>query len=95
MSSTLDTSEVKSRINPSEISMMADDLAGACDTGIEFLDSVGCVTVVVDSDIPEMKKNQFEGLIVWNTESRSLSAHDACSKVRRACEIAGEKEKRI
>lgn len=95
MSSTLDTSEVKSRINPSEISMIADDLAGACDTGIEFLDSVGCVTVVVDSDIPEMKKNQFEGLIVWNTESRSLSEHDACSKVRRVCEIAGVKEKRI
>jgi uncharacterized protein YgbK (DUF1537 family) len=75
--------------------MIADDLAGACDTGIEFLDSVGCVTVVVDSDISEMKKNQFEGLIVWNTESRGLSAHDACSKVRRACEIAGAKEKRI
>jgi len=75
--------------------MIADDLAGACDTGIEFLDSVGSVTVVVDSEIPEMKKNQFEGLIVWNTESRGLSAHDACSKVRRTCEIAGAKEKRI
>jgi len=95
MPSTLATSEVKSRINPSEISMIADDLAGACDTGIEFLDSVGRVTVVVDSDIPEMKKNQFEGLVVWNTESRSLAERDACSKVRRVCEIAGAKEKRI
>ena len=95
MSPTPDTSEVKSRISPSEISIIADDLAGACDTGIEFLDSVGCVTVVVDSDIGEIKKNQFEGVIVWNTESRSLSEHDACSKVRRACETAGVKEKRI
>jgi uncharacterized protein YgbK (DUF1537 family) len=95
MSSTPDTSEVKSQISPSEIFIIADDLAGACDTGIEFLDIVGCVTVVVDSDIPEMQKNQFEGLTVWNTESRSLSEHDACSKVRRACEIAGAKEKRI
>jgi uncharacterized protein YgbK (DUF1537 family) len=95
MSSAPDTSEVKSRINPSEISIIADDLAGACDTGIEFLDSVGCVTVVVDSDMLEMKKNQFEGLVVWNTESRSLSEHEACSKVRRACEIAGAQEKRI
>jgi uncharacterized protein YgbK (DUF1537 family) len=95
MSSTPDTSEVKSRISPSEISIIADDLAGACDTGIEFLDSVGCVTVVIDSDILEMKENQFEGLVVWNTESRSLSEHNACSKVRRACEIAGAREKRI
>jgi uncharacterized protein YgbK (DUF1537 family) len=95
MSSTLDTSEVKSQINPSEISMIADDLAGACDTGIEFLDSVGSVTVVVDSDIPEMKKNQFQGLMVWNTESRGLSEHDASSKVRRACEFAGAKNKRV
>jgi len=75
--------------------MIADDLAGACDTGIEFLDSVGSVTVVVDSDIPEMKKNHFEGLVVWNTESRGLSERDACSKVRRVCEISGAKEKRI
>lgn len=75
--------------------MIADDLAGACDTGIEFFDSVGCVTVVVDSDIPEMKNIQFEGLAVWNTESRSLSEYDACSKVCRACEFAGAKAKRI
>jgi uncharacterized protein YgbK (DUF1537 family) len=95
MSSTLDTSEVKPRINPSEISMIADDLAGACDTGIEFLDSVGCVTVVVDSDIPEMKKKKIEGLNVWNTESRSLTEDDAYNKVRRACEFEGVKAKRI
>ena len=95
MSSTPDTSEVKSQISPSEIFIIADDLAGACDTGIEFLDLVGSVTVVVDSDIPEMKKNQFKGLVVWNTESRGLSAHDAHSKVRRTCELAGAKEKRI
>ena len=95
MSSTLDTPEAKPRINPSEISMIADDLAGACDTGIEFLDSVGCVTVVVDSDIPEMNKKKFEGLTVWNTESRSLTEHDAYNKIRRACEIEAVKAKRI
>jgi uncharacterized protein YgbK (DUF1537 family) len=95
MSSPPDTSAVKSRVSPSEICIIADDLAGACDTGIEFLDSVGCVTVAVDSDFLEMQKNQFEALVVWNTESRSLSEHDACSKVRRACELAGAKQKRI
>ena len=59
--------------------MIVDDLAGACDTGIEFLDSVGCVTVIVDSDIPEIEKDQFEGLVVWNTESRGLSVKEAYS----------------
>ena len=54
MSSTLDTPEVKPRIKPSEISMIADDLAGSCDTGIEFLNSVGCVAVVIDSDIRKL-----------------------------------------
>ncbi len=94
-SSIIDKSEVKTRISPSEISMIADDLAGACDTGIEFLDSVWCVTVVIDSDIHEMEKDQFESLVVWNTESRSLSGHEAYSKVRRACVLAGTNEKRI
>jgi uncharacterized protein YgbK (DUF1537 family) len=90
-----DKSQVKSRINPSEICMLADDLAGACDTAIEFLDSVGCVTVVIDSDMPEVNKNKSEGLVVWNTESRSLAEHEAYRKVRRACEIAGANKKRI
>jgi uncharacterized protein YgbK (DUF1537 family) len=75
--------------------MIADDLAGACDTGIEFLDSLGCVTVVIDSDVAEVKENKFEGLVVWNTESRSLAEHEAYGKVRRACEIAGANKKRI
>jgi uncharacterized protein YgbK (DUF1537 family) len=43
MSSTLDTSEINFRIDPSEITIIADDLAGACDTGIEFLETVGSV----------------------------------------------------
>jgi len=75
--------------------MIADDLAGACDTGIEFIDAVGCVTVVIDSDMAEVRKNKFEGLVVWNTESRSLSEQKAYRKVHRACEIAGANKKRI
>ncbi len=95
MSSIIDKSGVKPRIFPSEISMIVDDMAGACDTGIEFLDSVGRVTVIIDSDIPEMGKDQFEGLVVWNTESRGLSGREAYSKVRRACKISGTNGKRI
>jgi len=95
MSSARETSAVNLRINPAEISMIADDLAGACDTGIEFLDSVGCVTVVVDSDLPGMNKKKSDGLVVWNTESRSLSEQDAYDKVRRACGIGEFAAKRI
>jgi len=95
MSPIIDKTEIKPRIFPSEISMIVDDLAGACDTGIEFLYSVGCVTVIVDSDIPEIEKDQFEGLVVWNTESRGLSMKEAYSKVRKACKISGTNEKRI
>jgi uncharacterized protein YgbK (DUF1537 family) len=83
------------QIFPSEISMIADDLAGACDTGIEFLDSVGRVTVAVDSDWTEINNDQREGLVVWNTESRSLSAHEAYDKVRRASRVAGKNKIRI
>ena len=75
--------------------MIADDLAGACDTGVEFLDAAGCVTVVVDSDMAEVQKHKFEGLVVWNTESRSLSEQRAYRKVHRACELAGANTKRI
>jgi len=57
--------------------MIADDLAGACDTGVEFLESVESVTVVIDSDTPDLKMGSLEGLTVWNTESRSLAAREA------------------
>jgi uncharacterized protein YgbK (DUF1537 family) len=75
--------------------MIADDLAGACDTGVEFLDAIGCVTVVMDSDMAEVQKNNIEGLVVWNTESRSLAQQEAYHKVRRACEISGATGQRI
>ena len=95
MSSIKHRSEVSTRFESSEIAMIADDLAGACDTGIEFLHAVGRVTVIIDSDAHEVDNDQHEGLFVWNTESRSLSPSEAYRKVRRACKSAVSKGTRI
>jgi len=75
-------------ISPSELSLIADDLAGACDTGIEFLESLEQVTVVVDSDAYDVEADRTDGLVVWNTESRDLPAEAAYSKIRRASRMA-------
>ena len=50
MSSTKNKLDRDVKFFSSEITILADDLAGACDTGIEFLDKVGRVTIAVDSD---------------------------------------------
>jgi uncharacterized protein YgbK (DUF1537 family) len=75
--------------------MIADDLAGACDTGAEFLPRWGTVTVVIDSDNPVIPHDLSRDLVVWNTESRSLSEEVAYQKVRRACTHAIRSETRI
>ena len=75
--------------------MIADDLAGACDTGAEFLPRLGTVTVFIDSDNPVVPDDHSKTLVVWNTESRSLSEEAAYQKVRRACTHAIQSETRI
>jgi uncharacterized protein YgbK (DUF1537 family) len=95
MASATEPSTAQVSILPSEISMLADDLAGACDTGIEFLQAVGSVTVVLDPDLPDLDAHAFRGLVVWNTESRALPASEACRKVVRACRLGAMKHKRV
>jgi uncharacterized protein YgbK (DUF1537 family) len=75
--------------------MIADDLAGACDTSAEFLPRLGAVTVFIDSDNPVVPFDQSKTLVVWNTESRSLSEEAAYQKVRRACTHALQPETHI
>ena len=95
MSSIKNTLKTGNEIAPSEISMLADDLAGACDTGIEFLSSLGQVTVMVDSDDPDLNTENFKGLVVWNTESRDLTATEAYEKVKRASQSADKEGIRV
>ncbi len=75
--------------------MIADDLAGACDTSAEFLPRLGAVTVFIDSDNPVVPFDPSKNMVVWNTESRSLSEEEAYQKVRRACSQALKPETRI
>ena len=75
--------------------MIADDLAGACDTSAEFLPRLGAVTVFIDSDHPVVPFDHRKTLVVWNTESRSLSEEAAYQKVRRACTRALQPETRV
>ena len=63
--------------------MIADDLSGACDTGVEFLNLTGKDDIIVDADdMPA--SGMTRGLAVLNTESRCLSAEQARRKVGRA-----------
>jgi D-threonate/D-erythronate kinase len=83
------------RISPHDISMIADDLAGACDTGFEFLDLVEQVTVVVDVDSLDKGADPSEGLTVYNTESRAIPIEAAYQKTRRASGLAGKGDRRF
>ncbi len=95
MASEIDGSVVRARFRASELAMLADDLAGACDTGIEFFPTIGRVTVILDSDDPAADRGSPDGLQVWNTESRSLPPAAAYQKVRRACQRAVHPSTRI
>lgn len=75
--------------------MIADDLAGACDTSAEFLPRRGAVTVFIDSDNPVVPFDHCKNMVVWNTESRSLSEEAAYQKVYRACTQALQSDTRI
>ena len=71
------------------MAVIADDLAGACDTGVEFLPVYGAPIVLVDSD-GQARPDGGKQLVVWNTESRALTPADAVAKARRAaCRAAG------
>ena len=90
-----DPSKNDFRISPYEVSMIADDLAGACDTGFEFLDLVEQVTVVVDIDSLDAGADPAEGLTVYNTESRAIPTEEAYQKTRRASGFAGKGGQRV
>jgi uncharacterized protein YgbK (DUF1537 family) len=88
-------SDGEPRLAFTEISMIADDLAGACDTGYEFLEALGCVSVLVDSDAADEGGQPVEGLRVYNTESRGLPPNAAYGKAFRAARIAGRGGQRV
>ncbi len=80
-------------MKPEKIAMIADDLSGACDSGVEFL-AAGPVSVIVDSGA-HIEKLDLPGLVVWNTESRDIDLDQAYDRVRRAARRASETNARV
>ncbi len=64
------------------VGVIADDLTGACDSGIEFLPWAPSVLVQVSPDSPEPAAGDRD-VIVHNTQSRNLSPQDAYETVFR------------
>lgn len=64
------------------VGVIADDLTGACDSGIEFLPWAPSVLVQVSPDSPEPAAGDRD-VVVHNTQSRNLSSQDAYDTVFR------------
>ncbi len=58
------------------IGVVADDLTGACDSGVEFLACSKSVFVMVESSFETLAEAE-EGIIVYNTQSRNLPPKEA------------------
>jgi len=65
------------------VGVIADDLTGACDSGIEFLPWAPSVLVQVSPDSPEPAAGVCD-IVVQNTQSRNLSPKEAYDRVFRA-----------
>lgn len=65
------------------INIIADDLTGACDSGVEFLSCAPSVLVQVSPDSPEAAAGKGD-IVVLNTQSRRLSPEDAYGRVFQA-----------
>ncbi|MDP2896695.1 MAG: four-carbon acid sugar kinase family protein [bacterium] len=64
------------------VGVIADDLTGACDSGIEFVPWAPSVLVQVSPDSPEPAAGD-RAVVVHNTQSRNLSSQDAYDTVFR------------
>jgi len=69
------------------IGMVADDLTGACDSGVEFLACCESVMVVVEAECPAAQEDE-DAMVVWNTQSRSLSPEEAYRRTVNATRCA-------
>jgi len=58
------------------IGIVADDLTGGCDSGVEFVACSKSVFVMVESASEALAEAE-EGIIVYNTQSRNLPPKEA------------------
>ena len=63
--------------------IIADDLSGAADTGLQFLPICGDGVPIV-FDMADERRSPAR-VVVYNTDTRTMSEHDACGCIRRLC----------
>ncbi len=72
-----------------KVAIIADDLTGANDTGVQFTRKGLSTTVLLDL---EMKIMSERDVVVFDTDSRSSSRQEAFERVNRACESIKQQE---
>ncbi|MDX8045512.1 four-carbon acid sugar kinase family protein [Gracilibacillus sp. S3-1-1] len=67
-----------------KIAIVADDLTGACDTGVQLVQYDLDVSVVIQSDTNDLETNK--DVIIFNTDSRAMTNDQAYLTVSETCE---------
>jgi len=69
-------------LDPMRIAILADDLTGACDTGVQMARRGFSATVLLDAG---KRPGASSGVVAVDTDSRSLPAEEAFARVAEAC----------
>ena len=64
------------------LAVIADDLTGAADTGVQFVRSKIQVLLVLHQEVPTINPESIKGVLAVSTESRNLSSTAAGERVR-------------
>lgn len=67
-----------------KIAVIADDLTGACDTGVQLVQYGLSVSVSIENNKNDL--NSDKNAIIFNTDSRSLSEEQSYSRVKDVCQ---------
>jgi uncharacterized protein YgbK (DUF1537 family) len=74
---------------PVKVAIIADDLTGANDTGVQFSRKGLSTTVLLDLEIQISSK---QDVVAFDTDSRSISKQEAVERVDRVCEYMKQQE---
>lgn len=75
--------------NSNIVGIIADDLTGANDTGLQFKNNGADTNILLDKNVQELKN--FSGVLAISTETRNVDPQVAFEKVKEATEIFIEK----
>ena len=90
--SALDTQrQSESHLAAGPVSIVADDLTGACDSGVAFLSAGRSVRVVLDPARLDRIPREPETVLAVTTETRAATSAEAAQQVARALELLQNK----